>query len=471
MNPVDVVAVAGVLVLGVLALLFAFVWRALREHWALLLALSFAVLAVLYGIVASGHYHVGLGEQVIVLNTVLATGALVMMSFGLIDYVGVGRSLSRSLKGTAAGVGALLMVALFLGVLTRGVALPVWCAYLVGWALLFGAAMLREPRHGHGIVIAALMFYPLTLAAAVSGLIRPDLLNSASIIPFAVLGMTLLCTGLLRSHQRVALELAARERAEVELRNVNESLEQRVNLRTAELREVIDGLESFNRSISHDLRGPLGGIAGVAKLARNSVAGGDRAAADRLLHAIEAQAETSEKLVGALLALARASDAQLRVQRVDTEALVREVIESMRQARGVTALPVDVAPLPAVEADAELARQVFVNVLGNALKFSAAAPQPQVEVGVTGELDDPTFFVRDNGAGFESGAATRLFKPFHRLHGAQYEGFGVGLSIVKRIIDRHGGKVWAESSPGRGATFFFSFGNGNGVPMHQDNTR
>ncbi|HJV97379.1 MAG TPA: histidine kinase dimerization/phospho-acceptor domain-containing protein, partial [Albitalea sp.] len=316
MNPVDVVAVAGVLVLGVLALLFAFVWRALRVHWALLLALSFALLAVLYGVVASGHYHVGLGEPVIVLNTVLATGTLVMLSFGLIDYVGVGPARARWLKGAAAGVGAALLVALVLGVLTRGVALSVWSAYLVGWALLFVSAMRLEPRHGHGLVIVAMMFYPLTLAVAMSGLIRPDLLNSVSIIPFAVLGMTLLCTGLLRSHQRVTQELAARERVEVELRNLNESLELRVALRTAELREVIEGLESFNRSVSHDLRGPLGGIAGVAKLARNSVAGGDRAAADRLLNAIEVQAETSEKLVGALLALARASDAQLRVQRV-----------------------------------------------------------------------------------------------------------------------------------------------------------
>jgi signal transduction histidine kinase len=330
--------------------------------------------------------------------------------------------------------------------------------YLLGWALLFAWAMVREPRRGHGLVLLAMLAYPAMLAAALLGFIRPELLNTASVFPFSVLGMTLLCTGLLRTQQRVKEELAARERAESELRIANESLEQRVNLRTAELREVIEGLEGFNRSVSHDLRGPLGGIAGVAKLARKYVGSGDRIAAERMLGAIEAQAETSAKLVEALLALAKAGDVELRMQRVDTGALVREVIESLQQSRGVAALPVGVTPLPEVQGDAELVRQVFVNLLGNALKFSAAAPQPQVDVGVVGEMDSPTFFVRDNGAGFSTEDAKRLFKPFHRLHGAQYEEFGIGLSIVKRIIDRHGGKVWAEGKPGSGATFFFHFG-------------
>jgi signal transduction histidine kinase len=188
------------------------------------------------------------------------------------------------------------------------------------------------------------------------------------------------------------------------------------------------------------------------------VGSGDRTTAERLLSVIEAQAQTSEKLVGALLALAKASDADLRVRHVDTGALVREVVQSMQQSRGVGALPVRVAALPEVDADPELVRQVFVNLLGNALKFSVTASPPQVDVGVIGETDGPTFFVRDNGTGFSAEEAKQLFRPFHRLHGAQYEGFGVGLSIVKRIIDRHGGKVWAEGEPGRGATFFFDFG-------------
>jgi signal transduction histidine kinase len=285
------------------------------------------------------------------------------------------------------------------------------------------------------------------------------------VAPLAALGIGLLCAGLLRAQKRATQELVARERAEAELRSAHDLLERRVDLRTAELREVIEGLEGFNRSVSHDLRGPLGGIVGLALMARDCVAAGDRATAERWLQMIQAQAETCEKLVDSFLALARASDAKLSIQRVDTQAIVREVLESLRITRAAVELPVSVAPLPQIEADAELARQVFTNLLGNALKFSASAPKPEVEVGATGESDNPIIFVRDNGAGFSADEAQRLFRPFNRLHGDLYEGFGVGLSIVKRIIDRHGGKVWARGEPGLGATFFFTFGRSS--PAHR----
>jgi signal transduction histidine kinase len=113
--------------------------------------------------------------------------------------------------------------------------------------------------------------------------------------------------------------------------------------------------------------------------------------------------------------------------------------------------------LAKVDADPDLARQVFANLIGNALKFASRVPQPHVEVGVSGTPDRPLFFVRDNGVGFDVAKAHRLFKPFSRLHGSRFEGSGVGLSIVKRIIDRHGGKIWAESKPEHGATFWFHF--------------
>lgn len=262
-----------------------------------------------------------------------------------------------------------------------------------------------------------------------------------------------------RTAEQLQSEVVERKRAAQELLVANDTLEQRVASRTAELRDMIESLESFNRSVSHDLRGPLGGIAGAAHLARDFVAARDHEKADRFLKVIAVQAETTGKMVDALLTLARTGDATMTRRRVDTHALVRDVLEAMRQARPGAPLPVSVGTLPDVDADPELARQVFVNLIGNALKFASRMPQPQVEVGVTGTADHPLFFVRDNGVGFDPDQALRLFKPFQRLHGAHFEGSGIGLSIVKRIIDRHGGKVWAESAPAQGATFFFSFGS------------
>ena len=274
-----------------------------------------------------------------------------------------------------------------------------------------------------------------------------------------------------RTAEQLQIEVAERRRAADELRMVNDTLEQRVRLRTAELQEIIEGLESFNRSVSHDLRGPLGGIAGAARMAREYVNTDDKSMADRLLGAIVNQADITGKLVDALLALARTGDASLRTLRTDMHALVGEVIRSMQQAHPQAPLPISViGRLADVDADPELTRQVLVNLIGNALKFSSEGSQPQIEVGMSGTLDRPIFFVRDNGVGFDAEKARRLFKPFCRLHGSRFEGSGVGLSIVKRIIDRHGGQVWAESSVGQGATFFFSFGAA-APPSHPDADR
>jgi signal transduction histidine kinase/CheY-like chemotaxis protein len=258
--------------------------------------------------------------------------------------------------------------------------------------------------------------------------------------------------------EQLEIEVEERRRAAQELLIANETLEQRVLQRTAELRDVIEGLESFNRGVSHDLRGPLGGIANAARLAQEFVANQDTDRALRFLQVIAAQAETTRQLVDALLALARASDASLSREHVDMGALATEVVESLQRLPADAPLPVSIAPLATVDADRKLVRQVLVNLIGNALKFSAGAAQPQVQVGMDPTPDGPVFFVRDNGVGFDAERAQQLFKPFHRLHGAGFEGSGVGLSIVRKIVERHGGRVWADSVPGQGATFHFSLG-------------
>lgn len=258
-----------------------------------------------------------------------------------------------------------------------------------------------------------------------------------------------------RIYENGSLYLAMKHSAD-QLQIANETLEQRVESRTAQLREIIGGLESFNRTVSHDLRGPLGGIAGASRKAAEYLGSGQAERAAQMLELIAKSAERTEHLVNALLALARVSEADLHRQRVDTQALVRDVVDQLPQPAGRPPVPVVIGELPEVDADSTLLRQVFVNLIGNALKFASAGSSPQVEVGATLEQGRAVFFVRDNGVGFSSAQAERLFQPFQRLHGARYEGFGLGLSIVKRIVERHQGRIWAEGRPGQGASFHFS---------------
>jgi len=447
----------GLVIQTVLALLFALVWRSLRGGWPAWLALGFAANAAAYGAMVSGLFSAELFVAPPRPVAMLALTSVVLITVGVIDYVGVERALARRLSLLAVVVAAISVPLGVTGVITRASGYGVMAVYVIGWAWLFVRAMWREPHSGHGIVVVALLVYPLSVLTVVSGVVPPELLSASAVLPFSVLGATLLTTGLLRAQRRAALALAEREQAQALLRATNDSLEQLVTLRTAELRETIDGLESFNRSVSHDLRGPLGGIVGITRLARDQLAVGNQEQTQQLLDLIECQAISSVKLVEALLALARASDATLHLREVDSGQLVAEVIKALPKEAAPCCRVA--APMPRVSCDPELLRQVFTNLIGNAIKFANRAQQPQVEVSTLSRDGEAVFLVRDNGVGFDPAAAQRLFKPFQRLHDRSYEGFGVGLSIVKRIIDRHGGRVWAEGRPGQGASFYFTLGH------------
>ncbi len=261
----------------------------------------------------------------------------------------------------------------------------------------------------------------------------------------------------MRAQASSARELAARQAVQAELARTNQTLELRVALRTAQLRETIEGLESFNRSVSHDLRGPLGGITGVARLAREALGRGDLSAADSLLAAISRQSESSTDLVTSLLQLARSAEGAVERRPVHTAALVREVADLLTGATAAGPQVVSIADgLPDLQADPALVRQVFANLLANAVKFSASAAQPRVEVGATRSPAGAVFFVKDNGVGFTAAQGLELFVPFRRLHSDRFEGHGIGLTIVRRIVERHGGRLWAEGRPGEGATFYFT---------------
>jgi len=452
-----VLFVVGLVSQAVLALLFAIVWRALRQRWAGLLALGFVANAGLYAALVSGMGTASLTAPPPATVSLFALTGLVLITAAIVDYVGAQSGQARRLNTLSVSVAGVAALIGFAELMTRAVGFAVMAAYVVAWVLLFGRARRREPHSGHGFVIAALLLYPATVVMAVSGSIRPDLLSGAGVLPFSVLGATLLTTGLLRAQRQATAALREREQAQAALLAANDSLEHKVALRTEELRENIEGLESFNRSVSHDLRGPLGGIVGVARLARQQLAGGEAQQAERLLDLIEHQAINSVTLVEALLALARASDATLNLRPVDSGRLVAQVLQSLHGGQAAPPVVITTA-MPQVRADPELLRQVFANLIGNAIKYSAQAAAPRVEVGAEQTAGQAVFHVRDNGIGFDPQDAARLFKPFQRLHGGEHEGYGVGLSIVKRIIDRHGGRVWAEGRPGEGACFHFVLG-------------
>jgi signal transduction histidine kinase len=450
----EVYALAGSLTTGMLAVLHFVVWRRQREHWSAYFSTSYLLICVIY---AFDQQLQPVGDRPNLIARSIAVPAVLLFTLGFVRYVGVPRQAARLITGVALGVALALLAVGHSGTVGRLGMFTGFAGFLTFQGLLALWAMRREPGHGHGLVFVAMMLYPGVLVIAWLGLLDVALLRYAVIVPMVISGTTVLTTGLLRAQRHADEELARRQQAEAALQSLNDTLEQRVAQRTAELREMIAGLESFNRSVSHDLRGPLGGIAGVSRLASEALGRHDLATVERMLSVITTQADSSGQLVNDLLALARVNDANLAVQPIDLHTFVQDTLEQIRLAQpDGRPLPVRVGPLPTVEADPGLLRQVYVNLLGNALKFTRDGEVPQVEVGAFVQEGQQVCFVRDNGVGFDAAEAERLFQPFHRLHGQRFPGHGVGLSIVKRIVERHGGRLWAQAQRQQGATFFFS---------------
>jgi light-regulated signal transduction histidine kinase (bacteriophytochrome) len=211
--------------------------------------------------------------------------------------------------------------------------------------------------------------------------------------------------------------------------------------------------------VSHDLREPLRAVEGFCEMFRSEFAATVPAAGQRVLERIWSGATRMTQLIDDLLHFARYARAPLARSRVPLHELVLQVSARLGEPLGARAPRVSVAPLPDCYADRALLEQVLVNLLANAFKFSAGRPDPHVEVGALRQGTQVVYFVRDNGVGFDMRYADRLFGVFQRLHppGA-FEGTGIGLSIVHRIITRHGGRVWADSRPDKGSSFFFCLG-------------
>jgi signal transduction histidine kinase len=239
------------------------------------------------------------------------------------------------------------------------------------------------------------------------------------------------------------------------LRGAHDALERAVEERTRELRSAKDELEAFSYSVAHDLRAPLRRIEGFAQILDEEADGRLPPAAASALEVIRRQTLQMNQLIGDLLKLSRVGRAELRVADLDVSDLCREIAAELAAREPGRAVEWAIAPGLAARGDAGLVRILLENLLGNAWKFTRKAARPRIEVGVS----DGGFFVRDNGAGFDMADAPRLFRPFERLHSdAEYAGSGIGLTIVRRIVERHGGAVRAEGAVDQGAAIFVALG-------------
>jgi PAS domain S-box-containing protein len=216
-------------------------------------------------------------------------------------------------------------------------------------------------------------------------------------------------------------------------------------------------LERFSYSVSHDLRAPLRAINGFAQALVEGHAAQLDEEGKRLLTVIRDSAKLGGQLIDALLNFSRVGRQALASAPVDLTALVEGVVSELRQTHGPVAVEVVLTPLPPTSGDGALLRNVLVNLIGNAFKFSANRAHPKVEIGAQPDAPEVTYYVKDNGVGFDMQYAGKLFGVFQRLHRPdEFEGTGVGLALAQRIIERHGGRIWAEGKPNEGATFFFT---------------
>jgi signal transduction histidine kinase len=271
-----------------------------------------------------------------------------------------------------------------------------------------------------------------------------------------------------RNPEDLAREVAARRAEDREaadqLRLLNANLEQRVAARTAELQAANRELESFSYSVSHDLRAPLRSITGFSQIVLEDYAESLDEMGQEYLRQIVAAGGEMGRLIDDLLRLSRVTSADLHHEPTDLSALAHTVVDSLARETPERTVTVEIADGLVVQGDERLLHVALENLLGNAWKYTRRTAAAHIEFGTTLHDGRQAFFVRDNGAGFDMAYAGRLFGPFQRLHrAAEFEGSGIGLATVQRIIQRHGGRVWAEAAVNQGATFYFTLGNQESV--------
>ena len=267
-------------------------------------------------------------------------------------------------------------------------------------------------------------------------------------------------------------DVTGRRQDEVEIRRLNEELEERVLARTLQLEATNRELEAFVYSVSHDLRQPLSAINAFSQLVVEDA--GEQLSGESREHLarVRAAAQRMALMIDGLLELSRAARIDLVIEHVDVSAMAGEVVAELCAAQPERRVDLVVAPGLQAQADPAVLRVVLANLLGNALKFTSGHETARIEVGETVVEGERAFYVRDDGAGFDPAYAGKLFEPFHRLHRAdEFPGTGIGLATVSRSVARLGGRVWAEAEVGKGATFFFTLPGAADVPTKPSRER
>jgi len=251
------------------------------------------------------------------------------------------------------------------------------------------------------------------------------------------------------ANQKLELEIAERRRSEAEIKLLNESLQMKL--------EHIQSLDSFNYSISHDLMSPLNSITALAGLLQNMSAGKTDNDVLEIANQIMNSSDRMAKLIKNLLHFSRQAHSEISRTEFNMKDLVNEALHDIAFSMSLDKTKIIIHDMPMVHGDNTMLKQVWINLISNAVKYSQKKDNPHIEIGVRQEQEGIVYFIKDNGAGFDMKNYNKLFGIFQRLHSEkEFNGTGVGLALVKRIVEKHSGKIWAESDPGNGSSFYFT---------------